>query len=86
MRVIPIMAIQPIINPPKRQRAVMSIRHLEHTVVNLDTGERTTLPARQAWELHDRLNEVAAGYDYKGARVRLERLLDESMKARGIVC
>jgi hypothetical protein len=59
------MRITPIEPPDKpryqRHRAVMSLRNMgsagvEHAVIDTATGERTVLPPKEAWELHQRLN------------------------------
>lgn len=56
MKVTCIMPITKTSLRSPRNRAVMSIRRDEHTVVNLITGERIILPMEEAWELHKRLN------------------------------
>jgi hypothetical protein len=58
MRINPINPVYKAVNPPPHHpdRAVMVINHDQHTVVNMTTGERHTLPAKQAWDLHQRLN------------------------------
>lgn len=56
MLVTPIQRAYPAVNPPRYSRAAMAVRGEEHTVVNLITGERTPLPAREAWALHQELN------------------------------
>lgn len=57
MRVTPISSIYKPVNPPPRnRRAVMLLHHNTHTVVDTATGQRTTLPAREAWCLLDRIN------------------------------
>jgi hypothetical protein len=44
-----------------KKRALMSVRSIGagktlHTVTDTATGEQVTLPAREAWDLHQRLN------------------------------
>jgi hypothetical protein len=55
----------PPVTPPsnhlqRRHRAFISIRShgdkTEFTVIDSTTGERTVLPEKKAWELHQRIN------------------------------
>lgn len=57
-----IQALTPTDRPRlNRRRAFISIRSfgdgkVTHTVTDTETGERTTLPAKEAWSLHQKLN------------------------------
>ncbi len=59
MRITPITKIPYLRNSLRRTRALMAISYDEHTVIDTETGERHTLPAKEAWELCGRLNEWA---------------------------
>lgn len=53
--------IEPIIKPRnhlQRKRAAMAINSTQHTVIDLDTGKRFDLPAKEAWELYEHINEL----------------------------
>lgn len=56
MRVEPITPVYNGQEAPLRHRAAMSIRHTMHTVKDLKTGQEHVLPAKQAWDLYDKLN------------------------------
>lgn len=58
MQITPIIPIRDSRNLPPRQHAIMVIHHNEHTVVNVETGERSTLPPIQAWALYNKINIV----------------------------
>lgn len=56
MKITPIERVYPAHNPPKYRNAAMIIHDEDHIVVNLITGDRTPLPAKEAWKLHQELN------------------------------
>lgn len=61
MKVIPISSAYKPKFPPRRLKAVMSIRNIgggvtEHAVVDVVTGQRVVLDAPEAWALHRSLN------------------------------
>lgn len=57
MKIAPITPIYPVKNSLQRpHRAAMSLRHDEHTVTDLHTGERFLLPEAEAWAKYKELN------------------------------
>lgn len=69
---------------PSRSRAFMAIRNtgagkVTHTVTDTKTGEQITLPANEAWNLHQKLNahddlqEGNVGFECFGEALEIER-------------
>jgi len=56
MRVEPIIAAAKI--KSRKPHVFIIIRRNAHTVINQDTGDRTTLPPSEAWEYYAKVNII----------------------------